>query len=270
VSPAANLVRRLRLVALALTGFCAAPSVSAQAVDWPGGRKAAIVLTYDDSLPSQLDVAVPQLDAAGLRGTFFLNATFAPADVARWRAAAKAGHELGNHSLLHPCPAAAFAMEPQSNTERYSVKGMLREIAAMNTMLTAIDGKLARTYGVPCSQTIVGGEDYTEALRTSGLVRGVRTGGSGSAVVAEPGRLDRFRVPSRGFPETATGADLIAFVEEVRRSGGMGVLLFHGVGGDYQKVSAEAHRELLRYLKAHASEIWVAPFGEVMDAIPAR
>lgn len=266
----ADLVRRLRHAAVALLAVGAAASACAQPVEWPGGHKAAIVLTYDDALPSQLDVALPQLDAAGLHGTFFLNATFAPSDVARWRAAAKAGHELGNHSLLHPCPAAAFPMEPQSNTERYSVKGMLREIAAMNTLLTAIDGKSARTYGVPCSQTLVGGEDYIGALRATGLIRHVRSGGSGDGVIADPRRLDRFRVPSRGFPESATGADLIGFVEQVRRSGGMGVLMFHGVGGDYLKVSAEAHRALLGYLKAHADEIWVAPFGEVMDAISSQ
>jgi len=28
------------------------------------------VLTYDDALPSDLDIAIPALDAAGLKGTF--------------------------------------------------------------------------------------------------------------------------------------------------------------------------------------------------------
>ena len=39
---------------------------------WPGGKRAAVVLTYDDTLPSQLDIAIPALDAAGFKGTFFL------------------------------------------------------------------------------------------------------------------------------------------------------------------------------------------------------
>lgn len=250
---------------LALIGQPAV-AVAQKTVLWPGGRSAAIVLTYDDSLRSQLDVAVPQLAEFGFRGTFFLNATFPPEDVVRWRAAAAAGHELGNHSLVHPCPAAAFPMEPQFHTEGYSVRGMLREIGAMNTLLTAIDGKLAHSYSVPCSQTIVGGQDYIEALRSSGLVRYVRSGVPRDAAIADPAAVDRFRVPSRSFPETATAADLIAFVEEVRRTGGMGVFMFHGVGGDYQSVSAEAHRGLLRYLRDHAGEIWVAPFTEAMDA----
>jgi len=262
----AKAIRALAAIFACLTLCQSTTALAQNSGMWPGGHKAAIVLTYDDSLRSQLDVAVPQLAEFGFHGTFFLNATFPPADVARWRAAAAAGHELGNHSLVHPCPAAAFAMEPQNQTERYSVQGMLREIGAMNTLLTAIDGELAHTYAVPCSQTIVGGKDYIEALRASGLVRYVRSGVPRDAVIADPGAVDRFRVPSRSFPENATAEDLIAFVEEVRRTGGMGVFMFHGVGGDYQSVSAEAHRGLLRYLRAHSAEIWVAPFMEVMDA----
>jgi peptidoglycan/xylan/chitin deacetylase (PgdA/CDA1 family) len=234
---------------------------------WPDGRKAAVVLTYDDSLRSHLDVAVPQLAEFGLRGTFFLNATFPPADVPRWKAVAAAGHELGNHSLVHPCPAGAFEMDRQYNTEGYTVRGMLREIGAMNTLLTAIDGKPAHSYSVPCSQTIVGGQDYIEALRASGLIRYVRSGVPRDALVADPARVDRFRVPSRSFPESATAQDLIEFAEEARRSGGMAVFMFHGVGGDYQSVSAEAHRGLLAYLKAHEREIWVAPFIEVIARV---
>src|SRR5262245_48664222 len=74
------------------------------AFSWPDGRSAAIALTYDDALTSQLDVAIPQLDAAGLKGTFFLTAgNMSQQDIARWRAAAAEGHELGNHTIFHPC-----------------------------------------------------------------------------------------------------------------------------------------------------------------------
>jgi hypothetical protein len=252
---------------IAVTLLLAAPSAAQQTFHWPQGKKAAIVLTYDDSLHSQLDIAVPQLNEAGFKGTFFLNGTFPPEDVSRWRAVAAAGHELGNHSVFHPCPAAAFPSENQFHTENHSIPGMLREIGAMNTFLFALDGKTTRTYGVPCSQTLVGGQDYTEALRTSGLIRYVRTGGSGDGVIADPAKLDSFRVPSRMFSVEASAADLIAFADSVRKSGGMGVFMFHGVGGDYLNVSAEAHRALLQYLKQHQDEIWVGTFQEVMDFV---
>lgn len=51
---------------------------------------------------------------------------------------------------------------------------------------------------------------------------------------------------------------------------GAGVLGFHGVGGDNLKVSAEAHAQLLAYLKAHGDTIWVAPFSTVMDHVTRR
>jgi peptidoglycan/xylan/chitin deacetylase (PgdA/CDA1 family) len=254
----------MRTIVLALFALTIATSALAAPFDWPGARKAAIVLTYDDALRSHLDIAAPQLEAVGLRGTFFLNGTLAAADVPLWRGLSRAGHELGNHSMFHPCPRDAFAMEPQFQTEGYSTAGMLREIGVMNTFLFAIDGLRERTYSVPCSISLAGGKDYTDALRASGLIRYVRTGVPSGGVISDPNDLDPYRVPSRSFPETATASDLIAYVEEVQRAGGLGVFMFHGVGGDYLTVSSEAHQGLLNYLKAHEAEIWVAPFQEVM------
>ena len=57
---------------------------------WPQGKTAAIVLTYDDALPSQLDVAIPQLDAVRLKGTFFLDGDITAAEMLRWRAVQRA------------------------------------------------------------------------------------------------------------------------------------------------------------------------------------
>lgn len=259
----------MRAIVAALLALVLASPVAAGTFDWPGGRKAAIVLTYDDALVSHLDVAAPQLEAAGLRGTFFLNGTFAAKDIPRWRKLAQAGHELGNHSMFHPCPRASFPMDAQFNSERYTVPGMLREIGAMNTLLTAIDGQTARTYSVPCSISLAGGVDYTDALKASGTIAYVRTGVPRDAVVSDPAKLDPFRVPSRSFPETATAEDLIAYVKDVQRAGGLGVFMFHGVGGDYLTVSSQAHQGLLRYLNAHKAEIWVAPFGAVMQRATA-
>jgi hypothetical protein len=40
---------------------------------WPEGCQAAISLTFDDGLRSQLEIAIPRLEERGLRGTFYLN-----------------------------------------------------------------------------------------------------------------------------------------------------------------------------------------------------
>lgn len=259
-----------RLLLAALFGLIATQPASAQDFAWPEGKKAAIVLTYDDAAPTHLDNAVPQLDEAGLKGTFFLNARFGEPDVARWRAAAANGHELGNHTLFHPCPAGSFAMEKQYESEGYSMAGLLAEVAAMNTLLHALDGKTGRTMAVPCGIPLAGGQSYIEPLRASGLIRYMRNNIGAGAVITDPDKLDPMDVPCRGFAESATAEDYIAFVKQVEASGGMAVIVFHGVGGDWLAVSNEAHRGLLKYLKEREAVIWTAPFQTVMDHVSGR
>src|SRR5262245_27011020 len=108
--------------------------------EWPKGKLAAIVLTYDDAMVSQLDNAVPQLASAGFKGTFFLAGGMAPDYMRRWRDVQRAGHELGNHSVFHPCPKAILPDRPHYYTEDYDVPRMLIEIAVMNSVLYGIDG----------------------------------------------------------------------------------------------------------------------------------
>ena len=68
-------------------------------------KKCAIVLTYDDALNVHVDNVIPLLDSLGLKGTFYLSASF-PGCKNRlndWKKAAAEGHELANHTLFHPC-----------------------------------------------------------------------------------------------------------------------------------------------------------------------
>jgi peptidoglycan/xylan/chitin deacetylase (PgdA/CDA1 family) len=260
----------IRICLFAILSAIVASQSHAQ-IAWPAkGKKAAIVLTYDDALRSQLDVAIPQLDAADYKGTFFLDGDITPADMVRWRTAQNTGHELGNHSVFHPCPRAMLPDRKNYFTDNYDVDRMLGEIAMMNNVLFGIDGARARTYSVPCSQMLVGGVDYTGALRKSGLVKYARTGGDQyNSVITNFARLDLFQVPSFGPVDKPDGATLIAFAERVRAANGLGVYQFHGVGGDYLEVTAEAHQELLDWLRKHP-DVWVATFQEAMDYVGAH
>ena len=185
------------LLTLTLSLVCGMSAASA--TTWPGGAKAAVVLTYDDALDSQLEHAVPVLDAAGFKATFFLSG-LKVADVPRWRAVAAEGHELANHTIFHPCPASSFSADPRYISEAYTPANMLKEIEQQNVLLTALDGKPAHGFASPCGQTMAGGVDYLEPLRAAKLVtyvRGVYT--SPDDLRADVGRIDPMRVPARGF-----------------------------------------------------------------------
>jgi peptidoglycan/xylan/chitin deacetylase (PgdA/CDA1 family) len=261
-------MRKVCLLALAL--FAAPLAQAQQAPAWPNGKSAAIVLTYDDALRSQLDIAIPQLDAAKLKGTFFLGANMTPDDMVRWRSVAGNGHELGNHTAFHPCPRAILPDRPQFQTDDYDVHRMLLEVSAMNLILFGIDGQRLRSFAAPCSQMLVGGIDYTDALRRSGHVKYARTGGDAyRSVISDFAKQDLMQVPSYGPVDHPDGAALVAYVERVRTARGLGVLQFHGVGGDYLEVTAQAHQVLVDHLKTQP-DVWVATFREVMDYVSAQ
>jgi peptidoglycan/xylan/chitin deacetylase (PgdA/CDA1 family) len=258
---------RTAFAAIVLATFC----VHAHAqMAWPQGKVAALALTYDDALHSQLDIAIPQLEAAGFKGTFFLDGDITPADMVRWRQVQRAGHELGNHTLFHACPRSMLPDRKNYFTENYDADRLLAEIAVMNNVLFGIDGESHRTYSVPCSQMLLGDGAYTDALRRSGLVKYVRTGGDAyKSVITDFSRLDVFQVPSYGPVDKPDGQQLIAYAERVRDARGLGVLQFHGTGGDYLEVTAAAHRQLLDWLRQHP-EVWVARFQDVMDYVAAH
>jgi peptidoglycan/xylan/chitin deacetylase (PgdA/CDA1 family) len=240
----------------------AAFAAHAQQINWPHHKKAAIVLTYDDGLTSQLQNAVPQLEAGHLTATFFLIGDMDTKNIPLWRALSKKGFELGNHTLYHPCISTPDNPVPSDN---YTVAGILNEIGVMNNFLFAVDGKTSRTYAYPCTETTVGGKDYVDSLRKYNLVKYARVGGDVDAVITDFKHLDPLQIPSYGLDDNTPADKLIAFVKRVQQSGGMGIFMFHGIGGDYITTSAEAHQQLLDYLKKNRKTIWVAPFQQAMD-----
>jgi peptidoglycan/xylan/chitin deacetylase (PgdA/CDA1 family) len=240
----------------------------AQKLKSPETGKATIVLTYDDALQSQLKNVVPVLNEAKLKATFFLDGRFSHEQMKLWKAAANAGHEIANHSLYHPCSRQTLTdLQPQYQSENYDLNSIIKEIGMMNKLLFGIDGRVNRTYAFPCTETSVGGKDYREALKNSGLIKYARGGGDSNAVITDLIDLDFFNVPSWGISENTTGDQLISFVKKVVEAKGTGVLMFHGVGGDYLKVSAEAHNLLIKYLQQHKKEVQVRTFREAMEIL---
>jgi len=247
---------------------CAAP---ADTFHWPAGIQAAVSLAYDDALDSQLDNAIPALDRAGLRGSFYLQ--LSNPSVARrmgeWRAAAAHGHELGNHTLFHQCSHAVPGHEwvqPQRDLDNTSVAQMADQVWLGNTMLQALDGRTARTLTVPCGDRLAQGQDYLPAVR-AGFV--AIKAGAGPAVAPSMAALDPYAVPVLA-PVGLSGAELIALVKQAQAQGSMANFTFHGVGGDYLSVSSAAHAELLDYLAAHRAEVWTDTFLNLMQYVKSQ
>ena len=237
----------------------------------PAGKRAIICLTYDDELESHQKVVIPQLDALGLKATFFLTSIrgsgVSDLSLLGWKKAAQSGHELGNHTLFHPCPE-KFGWPKELSIESYTIDRLLNEIAVTNSYLTTIDGKEGkRAFAYPCNNTFVQGLDYSGPLKQTGLVTYARTGGDRTSIIRDFSTVDLMKVPSWLVDEGTTLAELIAFAEEVKQGGRMGVYQLHGIGGPPFNVAIDVHNAFLDYLAARGDEYWVTTLSEAMDHV---
>lgn len=228
------------------------------------GRKCAVVLTYDDALDVHLTNVVPVLDSLGLKGTFYLSGYFPgyAKNIDRWRAVARKGHELGNHTLFHPCAGNQPGREwvnPANDLSKYTPQRMADEIGMMNVLLQTLDGKTERTFAYPCGDMKVGDTDYYKLVDTKFIAaRGVRS------EMKPLGQLNYADIGSYAIVGQ-TGEQLIELVKQAQASNALLVFLFHGVGGGHSmNVALPEHAKLLRYLKQHESAIWTAPFIDVV------
>lgn len=231
---------------------------------WPNGAKAAVVFTYDDGLDCHLDVAVPQLDEFGLKGTFFCTGN-SPALYERteeWRTITKRGHELGNHTLFHPCDGTGQDwVKPEYDLRKYTPEQIVAELKTANTLLKAMDGKTDRSYGYTCSHFVAGGLDFTDSIKN--IFVAARCDGP------IPETMDDYKTwktPSFMSVDPAI-EDLIAQIEEAKAKGTIVVFMFHNVGGGYLNTAADVHEKLLQYVSENRDYLYSDSFINVMKYV---
>jgi sialate O-acetylesterase len=231
------------------------------------GKACAVSLTYDDALNVHLDNAIPILDSLGLKGTFYLSGYFLAfrERVTEWKSVAAKGHELGNHTLFHPCTGKLPGREwvkPDYDLENYTMQRLVDEIKMANTLLEALDGKTKRSFAYPCGDTKIGDLSYVDKIRDDFVAaRGVKGG------MPKIHEIDLYNVDAHVI-NGQSGEELIALVKQAMQRNALIVFLFHGVGGEHAlDISLSDHRKLLHFLKQHEKDIWIAPFVDIAEYV---
>ena len=240
-------------------------SYSQSSSPW-NGKKCAVVITYDDAIDQHLDNAIPVLDSLGLKATFYVTA-FSHSMQTRlndWKRLATTGHELGNHTLYHPCIGGKGRewVRPEYDMNNYTVKRMVDETRMTNLFLHALDGKTKRTFAFTCGDMKIGDSSFINAMKNDFVAaRAVRH------QMHKINEIDLLNVDCY-MVNGETGAEMIGWVKKATESNSLLVILFHGVGGgNALNVSVPAHREFLQYLKKNEKDIWIAPMLEVAEYI---
>lgn len=236
---------------------------------WPTSVQAAVSLTYDDGLPIHTSLVGPTLQQHGLRGTFY---TPVLSDLRHhpdhWRHLAAAGHELGNHSIFHPCrrvpPEQYTWLDESYDLAAYSPDRFRAELDAANFVLSLIDGRTKRTYGNTCCHTTIGqGVDEQPIM---GLL-------ADSFVAARGALTQQPALPTNDLDLLNVGCisadgrtldELQAIVEATRQLGGWAILMIHGVGPESHilHLNRDVHQQCIAWL-AGQSAIWTAPVIEI-------
>lgn len=234
------------------------------------GKQAALSLTFDDGRASQIEFAVPEMNARGINGTFFLVAgdarlQFDPRgnDVERkrmWRTAADCGHEIGSHSLTH-----AKAEDLGPDEAKLEAEGSLR-IIKEDYNVTPV------SYCYPFT-------DVNDAIKRE-VVKNYKQARGGRVA-----RKDKFLRPESDFDmhnitcRHIGGADVTVngvpslILEALERRSWI-VMMFHTIGsGDetskvkpWDLVTEDQFRGMLDLLLvAKKAGLWVAPFGVVAE-----
>lgn len=227
------------------------------------GKESAVVLSYDDALNVHLDIVMPQLEEQGFYGTFYVppKAETMHSRQADWRAAATIGHELGNHTLFHPCDGSKEGrewVESDYDLSTYSVNRITNEIIVANAFLQAIDGKTERTFAYTCGDVDAGGISFVDTVKkyfpaARGVTRNYNVVDS----------TDWYNINCFSM-KGHSGEEMIQIVEQGIKNKALTVFLFHGVGGEHSlNVDEEAHQMLIDYLQAQSDKVWI---GTMLDA----
>lgn len=212
--------------------FGAEADSGTQILKWKDGKKACVMLGFDDSCASQLKNVVPELEKRKIVGNFYLvtgHSLWANTK-AKWEEAAKSPYVVvANHTFTHKGVENAEQLEP--------------ELAKCNEVLYALHPERKQPYllgwgrpgGVPWKVTK---EEQEAALAKHNLVD---------------------RPPFGGPPINYKSAEeTVGAVDKAIAKGDMVQLVMHGVGGDWLVTPVEWFTALLDKLEATRDEVWVA------------
>ncbi len=128
---------------------------SASGFQWPEGKKMALSLSFDDARLTQIDKGIPLLDQYNVKATFYVSPKAMKQRAEGWRKAAANGHDIGNHSMVHPC-SGNFQWSRNRALEDYTLKKMRRELDSASLVIMEVTGVKPHSFGYPCGQKFVG------------------------------------------------------------------------------------------------------------------
>lgn len=259
---------------------------------WPGGRAAAVTITFDGGYTSSVRHALPLLEAYRFPSTWFLVAgsiggQLEGRDVAGWDLWQGVNPDLvevGNHSLTHPLVRRSFGDLSRRVVESPSVLLRAARRAASSSQVASCEvGELseAQTHRMSTTAAVSDFSAGKELLETNlrrrvsafaypngrarrSLVRGVAGMGHDSARTSEVGFNDPrdFRalaLRAQTWTTSTRPAETEEWIDRVTRSGGWLIEVLHVVDASTSYPWTTTPDDLAQHLDSlERANVWVA------------
>ena len=229
---------------------------------WPDGKQAAVSLTFDDARESQVIVGTNLLDQYNIKATFFVVPGAVEKQLEGWKKAVAAGHEIGNHSLVHPC-SSNYSWSRDKALENYTISKMRSELIASNDRIQDLLGVKMEVFAYPCGQKYVGRgsktKSYVPLIAKMFIAgRGWRDEAPNDPLHCNFQQLTGVEMDGKSFEQ------ILVLMEDAKKTGKWLVLAGHEMGdGGMQTTHLDMLKQLAEYVNNPANGIWIAPMGTV-------
>ena len=233
---------------------------------WPGGKKAAISLSFDDGRESQVLVGTKLLDQYGVKATFFVEGPAVEKQLDGWKKAVASGHEIGNHTMTHPCTG-NFDWSRNNALEDRSLQDMKKEMEDCNKRIEELLHVKAEVFAYPCGQKFVGRGTKTQSYvplvaQLFLLGRGWMDEAANNPRYCNFAQLTGIEMDGKTFDQ------ILPLIEEAKKKGQWLVLAGHEMGeSGNQTTRLSMLKQLAEYVQDPANGIWMAPMGTVAKYI---
>lgn len=223
---------------------------------WPEGKKIAISLSFDDARLTQIDKGIPLLDKYNVKATFYVSPNSMKQRLDGWKKAVATGHDIGNHSMVHPC-SGNFLWSRQKALEDYTLKKMRTELDSANMIIKSQLGVEPVSFGYPCGQKYVGRGKKTKSyipliskMFESG--RGWLDEAPNDPSYCDMAKLYGMELDGKSFEQ------VLKLIETTKTQGGWLILAGHEMNDSGHQTSQLSTIEALcKYAMDPANGIWI-------------
>lgn len=233
-----------------------APQETLKIIHWPEGKRVAVSLSFDDGRASQVDKGLDVINPIGVKVTFFVNPPAIKERLDGWKRAVASGHEIGSHSVSHPCTG-NFPWSRQNALEDYTLERMSQQLGDASAQIQELLGVHAVTFAYPCGQKFVGRgsemKSYVPLIGEKFLVgRGYM-----DEYYNDPVFCDLAQAGGIAFDDMDY-IDMVKNIDKAAEQGGWIIFAGHDIGQKaFQVTDTIALAALCRYMQDPANGVWV-------------